>query len=1463
MFPTDQQRRLQVASNVNPSIRSVAAPYFGIQGGTANIQGSSFNPQGNNYNPQNQGNANQATNVRLGPVQQAPAQNLSIQTQPNRPPVFIPRTVGLAGAPDFAPRGNLTDAIIGAGQGVAKSFTGVPSIIPTLIGQAKPLVPGAFDHYIDTARNKTQSLINAPFNAYTNIAQKKGYDSVTGQPITSQGRLGERVGSDVVNTGYALQAAADAPKIFASAKGAVKAAKGLFSNDELGVLKDAGINVAHNPDVQFAEHAAEDLPKEAGAAITVGDVAGQEKVDQELARQEANSQRQQQQNQPSEIPYKGQNAPTSKITKFTPEEQQLLEQTGVKPSTSQEAVAQTGAKTSVKTANPTFSSEEMAFMKKQNVSPEILQKAQVADHEGNVAPAVSPKQEVAQAVEAQAPKSTATPAEAPAVQQQVAKEAIAQQGLTKAELKAARNQNIPENLIAQDHQAKGGQVDANGVSIASDAPKPKTTTKTPVSTEPKPVAQVVPQSSTEGKLVSKTSLENRLKSLGQSGQEALQTVRNKEVAARVHTQELLDTAKPFYDLTPEEQAAAIKVHKGEATAPDERVQAGADALTNMFKETHAGATTVGLKVGNLGENYFPKSFPKGWFDKPENFNKAAQDMVASGKAKDLETAVSKLNKLKIEGKLNPREFGNFKSRETELPNGIENADTVTNYIKGAANRISEAEHFGPKGEILNGHVADAIKRGEDGGALKKILSSYTNPAQGGEGAVAKGLNAYQKTLRVLQLPRAAVSHLPQGFANTASDIGYTKYFKSMAKKVFKDPETENFLHEGGFRVDDIGKSGNLADKATAPGLKPMLQFHREVAAEGGRSLALGLAKHGDEEALGKIGVTGPFTKLEDGTIDLTKQQQIQAGHFEADKSIGSHSPIQSPAWTQSDSGKLIGMYRKMYTFKQAERIANLFKDAKAGNVAPLARYLAVGLPVSGLGITLAKDELSNPGSNPFSDPKKLALDSARHSGGLSVGYGAADSAVNAAAHNYGSDSRWANAASAISPGLGTAVQTFQNVNKAVRGKPRSLIREAAAFSPIGGKAIANKIAPAATFGTNGRPLPDGSTEVPLKDPSGTQLTGTKGQPATVTIPKGVTGAAKQALIDNARGNVIASNIKASLSPQERALYDQSDPKLKSMLDSKQIDQSTYDQIQAYKKVASNVTKAPAVLPKSLDSNVKDYLNQTSKLTDQGKLNWAKNAKGQALSQKVADELNGQLPDGIAKLSPSKDLLDAYAKFDKSRADAAANTDPNKQWDDIVSRGKLRDFWKNAIEVSQPKDVKEIYGLSSTQLKDYFIKGNKITPDQLKAAVALNDDLLAADLSDTNKYSKKFRETFGLPGIPDNGSASGTKGSFSSSTKGKTVGQFKGVGSTNAQGTRIITNADGTQSLVRVDPATGLDVGGSLGLSQLLPKTLSFSQPNISTVPEKKTFKINLPADVTGRPKPSRVVSLRAKRARIL
>ena len=95
---------------------------------------------------------------------------------------------------------------------------------------------------------------------------------------------------------------------------------------------------------------------------------------------------------------------------------------------------------------------------------------------------------------------------------------------------------------------------------------------------------------------------------------------------------------------------------------------------------------------------------------------------------------------------------------------------------------------------------------------------------------------------------------------------------------------------------------------------------------------------GDEAGLRKIGVTGDLYKGSDGKISLTRDQQLQAGKVESDKSIFSDSSLETSKALKGNIGKAIGQFRTAYVAKQGGRIIDLVKQARNGDVAPFNLY---------------------------------------------------------------------------------------------------------------------------------------------------------------------------------------------------------------------------------------------------------------------------------------------------------------------------------------------------------------------------------------------------------------------------------------------------------------------------------------------------------------------------------------------
>jgi hypothetical protein len=316
------------------------------------------------------------------------------------------------------------------------------------------------------------------------------------------------------------------------------------------------------------------------------------------------------------------------------------------------------------------------------------------------------------------------------------------------------------------------------------------------------------------------------------------------------------------------------------------------------------------------------------------------------------------------------------------------------------------------------------------------------------------------------LPKAALSHLTQGFANTASDVGYGNYFKALGNKVFNGDE-QGFIHDSG--IKNIAKEErSTLDKVTAPGLKQLRSFHQQVAVLAGKYNADALAAKGDEAGLQKIGVTGDFTRNADGNIDLTRTQQLQAGKAESDKSIFSDSSLETNKFLNSTPGKAFGQFRTAFVAKQGGFITGLMRQARQGDVAPLLRYLAVGVPVTGAVTTALKaaysDGTSAPATIKGNSLATNALNAAQNSGIESLGFGAPESAINLARYNFNPNATERNVAGTISPLAGIGVEAGQNIDTAIRtGNDKPLIKQGAGYIPLPvvGKMIDNKYAPAA------------------------------------------------------------------------------------------------------------------------------------------------------------------------------------------------------------------------------------------------------------------------------------------------------------------------------------------------------------------------------------------------------------------
>lgn len=1094
--------------------------------------------------------------------------------------------------------------------------------------------------------------------------------------------------------------------------------------------------------------------------------------------------------------------------------------------------------------------------------------AQVAQAAQQVtAPSVEPQQEaLTNQVTAEtanqgiAPTTSPNEAASPqAVANEVNKNADKAAGLTNKEANQLRKDGYDEKLIQQMHEAAGG----TGV--------PGETAKAPPSkTAPATNPDATPMIE-EGRINRLTSRQSRLQHLAEKGDtsaaEALQMLRSTDVTKRMAEQDFVSRVPTFKSLSKSNQSQAIDILEGNAPpTTDPKITQAVAELRDFYKYIHTVSTNNGIQVGDLGDNYFNHNFPRGYFDNKKNFNEAVNHLIKTGQAAGPEEAIAQLNnylgRAHVPGTPTAGQFGNFKARGLDLPGYNKNYQAVADYARGAAEANAHAIHLGPNGENVKDLLLRSVQNNNNTGAIRDIIDSYLHPETAGSGTGSKLISAYQKGLRFLQLPKAAVSHLPQSFANTTADTGYINWSKGVGSSLINQ-DTRQFWKDAGLNSGMSGHGPTIFDKGTAPGLMPVLRASRIVSAEAGRNVALGMAEKGDIAGLRGMGVTGDFAQTAEGKISLTPRQQAEAGFFQADQDIGSHSLLEEPTWSRTNVGKTFGQYLQSYVFKQSERIARMAREARGGNYGPLLRYLAVSLPVSGVVLTAIKNETKHPGKSPIGDKGagSFALDSLENSGGLSIGYGAARKVVDAARYNYNTDARYRNAASAVAAPAGFAVETGQNIDKAARGNAKPGERQGLKTIPLVGNFLSNKLVPSTPFTSTGGSKIDKNGNVVQQNSSGNPLTDYLSNQGTSTIKNEqdfLTGLSKQdQQYFYAPVNGKVGNPKKGDKPN----VTQSD--LDKAHQAGIINDADYAYASGLQKAYSNAKNenAPDKLQPGVDDLASRYLEKTSKLTPAAKAKYMNGPPDQN-AKDIAAELNKNLPAGINPVQPSNKVSDLYASFQKAQQKAK---DDGQPWDDFEQRSKARTLWKNIATEGVPELTQDIYKQPITQLKDYFVKNKKVTNQDLMNAIAFDDALYNADLIDTPHFSKSFRKNLGV-GMPAGSGGSGSGGS-SGSGSGATGGRSNTPGNFFQTKNGLYGTVQGETGPKSgyIDPNTGLFINQSQGISQLLAaptalKKSTIAGPGVNLKPTAAPKLKNFAApNVRGAPLQQRAVPIRYER----
>jgi hypothetical protein len=505
---------------------------------------------------------------------------------------------------------------------------------------------------------------------------------------------------------------------------------------------------------------------------------------------------------------------------------------------------------------------------------------------------------------------------------------------------------------------------------------------------------------------------------------------------------------------------------------------GPPVIAEAIKEWNKAIPTIrdravkaGLDVGDLGPNYFPRQY-KDLFKGDGAMRGYAQQMVNSGKAKTVGEAMDKLRFMRQEYS---RPFGNLeKTREIDLPGYEKTPEALTNYISRSFERISHAEQFGGKNQVMDQLKSRMAQEGYDispGSTLDKHLKIAFNDVdkQSTLHKVSGGIrtvNAYRS------LGGAGIANATQLPVNTATIAGIGRTVKGVAKLAIS-PKARDEARATGVLLDhsisdlaqsQLGVRGKVASNIASPLFRNIERFNRQATAIVGKDFGNAMARKaakGNPTAirmLEKIGVRGDIGSK------LTREQEVQAARGLVEAAQFKVDPMDLPGWVDSPAGKLVAQFRT-FQYKQTDFMYNyVLKEATKGNFLPLTRFLATGATagtaaLAARGVLKGNNQLDTSGDG---TPEQKGLGIA----GKALSQVGGPGLVGGSVLNLMDSAKYGNLTAGIAgvaggPTASGLVETTQNLDKGIGSRHNwdPLMKEGLRQLPTAGPYLSNKAFP--------------------------------------------------------------------------------------------------------------------------------------------------------------------------------------------------------------------------------------------------------------------------------------------------------------------------------------------------------------------------------------------------------------------
>lgn len=546
---------------------------------------------------------------------------------------------------------------------------------------------------------------------------------------------------------------------------------------------------------------------------------------------------------------------------------------------------------------------------------------------------------------------------------------------------------------------------------------------------------------------------NVIESQGPAGKQLGSDLRTARDLAETSAGGWVSRLKTVGNLTKEEFNNFVDVAEGRGAPLNAKVSQAVGEWDLIRNEVFNKAKESGVELGKI-ENYFPHTYDEKIFKNKNTYNEAINHLVNTGQAKDQADAIRLLSYAR--DVVRNRKHGNLEfERMVNLPNYEKTKDALFGYIESAANRIAQAQTFGPKDEKALQLIEQIARSGGDASTVKNAFDIAAGAKNYGslQSKISTGLRAYNAYTK---LGLGALTNTGQN-VNTATVTGAIRTLVNAPKAAFSK-EAKDFALQAGVTLDGVlkdlkdgsGFGGKVFGKLGAPGFNQVEKFNRTLAAVAGRDYARSLASKGDAKTLAKMGIVLKGNRL-------TPEQEIQAARNIVERTQFKVDPQDLPGWASSPWGKVFSQFRT-FSYNQSAFIAReILEPIKRGNFAPLARFILIGGPV-GYGVVEGRNILRNRKSE--ESPVKRTIQSYQAVGGLGLG-GDIFTGLFPMNNRYLSPDRANNLAVGTlgGPSFGSAMEGWGGVSSAVQGKPANLARFGLKQVPLVGSTLQNTILP--------------------------------------------------------------------------------------------------------------------------------------------------------------------------------------------------------------------------------------------------------------------------------------------------------------------------------------------------------------------------------------------------------------------